>query len=484
MSTSRSSRTRMGSAEQEAQRMLRNEHHDEPDNRDGSQSSNGELAIFLMVANTVTDIVRKATRMLARGEKKLARTAGRASRTMQRIKVEAADVARPLRTQAHTDRQREATDRDFDPDQPLVSRGFLAASEVALALGEAFFWANTFSNDIDSTVPAFGQQRLGAYVLAVLLPLAGIIAARWAGATWQRLLRHPAPDRQQRRSQQIGAAVSLGLLASITTAIYALVRWRFDASPANLGAVAIPGAWMALIFAGIIIADAIARTFLVSEQADQDRRHETAWKKDQRQTLKAAARRTAAEERWNAAWLALRSQTHRTLDQVQEALYTGSWLITRHRALDEHGPDTRPAPPSPASQPARPGGLLLPRPEPVPVLDLPDVNKALRAVEAAVDTLRAYEPPSLRPEHQLDSITTLLATLQNAQQPAPAGGTPPQTGTKQHHQAPTAPIPSPGETDGHSPAALWTPGQAPQPNGHKNRGPDNLFPLRPPSAGS
>lgn len=480
MSTRRISRTRMGSAEQEAQRMLRNEHHGEPDNRDGSQSSNGELAILLMVANTVTDIVRKATRMLARGEKKLARTAGRASRTMQRIKVEAADVTRPLRTQAHTDRQREATDRAFDPDQPLVSRGILAASEVALALGEAFFWANTFSKDLDSNVPAFGQQRLGVYVLAVLLPLAGIIAARWAGATCQRLLRHPAPDRQQRRSQQIGAAVSLGLLAAITMAIYVLVRWRFDASPANLGAVAIPGAWMALIFAGIIIADAIARTFLVSEQADQDRRRETAWKKDQRQTLKSAARQTAAEERWNAAWLALRSQTHRTLDEVQQALYTGSWLITRHRALDEHGPDTLSAPTPHAAQP---DGLQLPTPDLAPVLDLPDVYQALRAIEATVDTLRAYEPPSLRPEHQLDYIATLLATLQSAQQPTPAGGTP-STGTRQHHQARTAPAPSLDENGVRTPAALWTPGQATQPNGHKSHGPRGVLPFRPPSGGT
>ncbi|MGW7370212.1 hypothetical protein ACWGI8_44060 [Streptomyces sp. NPDC054841] len=419
---SRGRRLRLGPVEREVQRILRAEKHRQPGDRGGAQRSSGETAEQVIAHSTVTGLDEQAARGLVRGEKEVIKAARRSSHAGQHVTAVAADPVRPLRETEHTERHRQRLTQRMEVDRPLVSGRFLALTELVLLLGEGGFWIQAFSRDIDSKVPWYGQERLAAYILAVLLPLLGVVAARWTGATWQRLLRHPAPDRQQRRNQRLGAAAALGLLMVVTAAIFSLVRWRFGPQGVGLGGLAIPATWMALAFGAIIVADAIARAFLVSEQAEQDRQRDAAWIADRCQAREAAARRTDADAQWAAAWLALRRRVNTVLNRIQQAVDTGEWIVVAHRATDEHGPDTLVAP-ALVAQPSGPGqaGLLLPEPTPSAVLDLPEVPMVLRGLRSAVDTLAHYQPPSLRPEDQVEHLTGLLFAALATERPAPAG---------------------------------------------------------------
>jgi hypothetical protein len=137
--------------------------------------------------------------------------------------------------------------------------------------------------------------------------------------------------------------------------------------------------------------------------------------------------------------------------------------------------DAAPAPTGSADE-----GLLVPRPEATPVLNLPGVPKVLHAVQDAVDVLHKYQPPRMHPENQLTHITRLLGTLPSSES-APVGEEQQHSGDEQDVSDTATTGASRGEPDRQAPATDGS-GNGAGPHGPK-AGTGPLKPFEAPSPG-
>ncbi|GAA1614313.1 hypothetical protein ACFQY4_26020 [Catellatospora bangladeshensis] len=394
-----------GMVEAWLRKLMQDEVHSQP--REATQPSNAESTVIETVDANATAADSGGRGPLEAGGRRLVTAVQEAAAVEQEVAAVQTDPGRQARDAEHAKRGGESLNRPIDLDRPTVPLGFLMVCEIVLCLAELNFWFETFSTDIDRSVPALGQQRISAFLLALALPLLGVMAARWAGATAQRALLHPAPDENQRRHQRIGASLALSLLLGVCTAVFVLVRWRFTAG-VSLGGIEIPATPMALMFAGFIIADALARAFLVSEKQRQSADRDQAWHADRDRERTAAARRTSADAAWVQAWLDLRGQVDAVLNEANLMANAGAVLITSHRAIDPQGPQSVMA----AAVTARPvgsSGLTVADASMPQLLQLPAGSTVLRHVASAVNLLNVYAPPSLLPQAQVTHLTRLYA---------------------------------------------------------------------------
>ena len=312
----------------------------------------------------------------------------------------------------------------FDPHQPLIAERTLLIIEAVFVVVEFAFWYGVFSDNIEAHAPALDPARISDILLAVMVPLSGIVAARVVGGLTHRVMRrYPGLG----RSEYIGTVVSVIVAALAIAAIFALVHARFDASTQPLGAVQLPTLAMTLVFVVVLAGDMIARIFLVSEiraQTDKWLAH----------LGKLTARATRANRKHTEAWLDLRNAVQMQLDTYERVLAAGARIIS-----DQRSRSSAPVPALPAAAPqtgirrahATDSDGTAPEPMAVPSvaqLQLYGVSLALgplRVVEDAIDTLRGWPPRNQQDlETHLDDMLEQLYRLTSAVKAQASPGAP------------------------------------------------------------
>lgn len=299
----------------------------------------------------------------------------------------------------------------FDPHHPLITERVLLIIEVVFVLVEFAFWYGVFSGNLDRGTSLLDPTRISDVLLAVMVPLSGIVAARVIGGLAHRAIcRHPGVGRKE----YIGTAVATVVAVLAVWAIFALVHARFDGS-SQLGATQLPALAMTLIFVVVLLGDMVARIFLVSEIRTQTEK----WLRHL-DRLKTAA--TRANRRHCEAWLDLRNAVQMQLDQCERIVAAGARLISDHRARR-----ATPAPQLPAASgtlrsahdqaadlAAYGGPMAVPS---VAALELYGASLVLgpvRVAADAIDTLRRWAPRSQGElAEYLDDVLARLYRLQN-----------------------------------------------------------------------
>ena len=365
-------------------------------------------------------------------------------------------LERQQREQAAHDRRVVVYGQPVDLARPLISRRQLAVAELFFVLAEIVFWYMVFGRDIEPTDPWYSISRIGPAILAVLVPLFGLMAARSAGGSWQRTIRHPATEPAERRFQRAGTAASTVLLIAAALGVFMLVDWRYDEG-VTLGALALPGFWMSWLFAGILLGDAIGRAFCTSELADTDHARAREVAADRARIGALSARLTGDLRGWHTAWNALRFQVDTTMDAVARVVLTGEGMVLAARARRADRPAASPelaeaTSPVQTSRGAERAGYALPSAEQPEHLDLGLLRPVLRALRSAVDLLTEHVPPALAtgvaPREELARLARRVAALEQAAgtgEPAEAGD---ETPLAPHAVAEEVPAPrQPAEDD-------------------------------------
>ena len=301
----------------------------------------------------------------------------------------------------------------FDPNQPLIMERTLLIIEAVFVLVEFAFWYGVFSENVDANAPVFDPVRISDILLAVMVPLSGIVAARVVGSLVHRVVSgYPGIGRRE----QMGAVISAVVAIFAVIAIFALVHARFDASSQPLGATQLPALAMTLIFVVVLLGDMVARIFLVSEiraQTDKWLRH----------LDKLKTRATRANRKHAEAWLDLRNAAQMQLDRCERIVASGARMISDQRSRtgasaprlatvagmairSAHAKDNDGAAPGPMAVPS------------VAQLHLYGVSLSLgplRVVEDAIDTLLRWPPRDQRDlADYLHDVLTQLYRLKSA----------------------------------------------------------------------
>lgn len=388
--------------------------------------SNAEMSVLLSVNDTlVADDVNRAGRLLD-GQLRVIRAAHRGVQARRRVQTAVADArwvnhdtapGRPEDDPAD-DRFRES----FDPHLPLITERTLLVLELIFVVVEFFFWYQVFAEDVSRSAPWYDPTRIGAVLLAVLLPMSGIIAARVIGALAHRWV---CGYRRIGRREKLGTAFSLVLAGASVFAVYLLVHDRFDAAHKAIGTTQLPAAAMALVFVVVLVGDMMARVFLLSEI----RKQTVGWT---RRLDQLADKATEANEEHARAWVRLRSETSAQLDRCERIVGTGARIITDSRATFSRAPravgvgQARPAHHGDLDGEVRTGTMAVPNPAQLAMFDADSLALGpLRCVGDAIDTLRRWPP--LDQQHLVTELTPMVSRLFRLQPAAPVPASLPES---------------------------------------------------------
>lgn len=224
----------------------------------------------------------------------------------------------------------------------------IAAIEALLVGVDASLLYLYFARDFDSTVSLFAAERIGAVVISLFPPLAGVILARFAGRAlgcW-----HHATDEHRRRST-LPALVGVALTVMYVVAAWLLIDWRF--SKAAVGASAhsiLPGSILATIFVVAILALLAIHAFLESPSGYEDaqREKELATLRARLESAysdyeQARARKEAALQDLAGIRVPILTYRDRLLGKVES-------VVSQGRALDPHSPRSTPWSPQTAAE--------------------------------------------------------------------------------------------------------------------------------------
>jgi hypothetical protein len=406
---------------------LTNQHEDEKDvsGIEGAPS-NIEGKSHLTAVLTADGKDRKAARRLQKEQAKVVRAeAGYRTTVEEHDRVHAAgpSAERKSRADEVLRRQERVLNEDIDRAKPLITPVGLLFVEIIFVVAEVAFWDQAFSGSVPRGTPWTSWVRLSPLLLAFVIPMVGVFAAHSVGSVWQRVLRHPAKDQRERRVQWAGAAAGLVLLGFACGAVYALVSWRFHAH--QLGAKQMPATALAIVFVGLLVVVAFARTFCSSEQAKVNAERDARVEADRRLVAAVENATIQALAGWHSDWLALRTSVAMVLDQLSQVTATSEGIIlhSRSRRTDR-----------PGAAPEVTGGLgcetiggrdgQTVTSYDIPVVGMPwhfdiiDVPATLQALRGAVDTLRRHVPVDLlasRDEivrNEIAALETRLSDLQ------------------------------------------------------------------------
>jgi hypothetical protein len=280
----------------------------------------------------------------------------------------------------------------FDPHRPLIAERTLLVIEAVFVVVELAFWYGVLSGNVQAHAATFDLTRISDILLAVLIPLSGIVAARIIGGLTHRVMRrYPGTG----RGELIGAGVSAAVAGLAIFAIFKLVDARFAAAGTGLSALVFqpPALAMTLVFIVVLVGDMIARIFLVSEiRAQTEKWH--------RQVDRLAKRATRANRKHVKAWLELRNAVQRYLDTCERVVSAGARIISDERS--RAGTAAAPSLPAATAQIRRahePGGehttagpMAVPSVAQLQLFGVTLAPGPLRVAQDAVDTLRRWPP--------------------------------------------------------------------------------------------
>jgi hypothetical protein len=424
--------------------------------------TNAEVSVLISVGNTLARRDRRTGRAFARRQKAVIAAAHASLDATAELELAALAEPRWVNGGAGEGededtagggprrRGKQAFKEMFDPHEPLITGRTLLIIELVFVFVEFAFWYGVFSANLDQGASLLDPNRISDILLAVMVPLSGIVSARVVGGlTHRAITRH----RGVGRKEYIGAAAAAVVAGLSVFAIFSLVSARFD-SATQLTATQLPTLAMTLVFVVVLLGDMVARIFLVSEIRSQT----NAWHRRLRK-LRAVAMR--ASQRHCAAWLDLRSAAQMELDSCERIVSAGARIISDQRSRRGAVAPRVPAGSGTArrrahEEPAARRGAPMAVPSVLP-LQLYDVHLALgpvRAVEDAINTLREWPPRSQGDlSGQLNEALTRLYRLEAAMTVGPPGagaGTGGETrdltaGFKTLPIAPAGPSPRPVE---------------------------------------
>ncbi|MEV4517435.1 hypothetical protein AB0K00_51830 [Dactylosporangium sp. NPDC049525] len=399
----------------------------------GPGVTNAELSVLIQVDQTLAATDRRRAARLVKGQRAVvdaARDATVAWHDLQQSEDEAqwsghwhapvpgeppAEEPAPARGRIRrflTGRSKRFAE-DFDPHRPLIGEHTLTVVETVFLVVEVVFWYGTFAADIDRRVPWYGIPRISAFLLALFLPSAGVLAARVLGRLGHRwVMDYEGIGRRERLGTMVAAVIAI----AATTATLLLVHNRFASANDTFGALTVIPAWpMAWMFVVILVGDIAARVFLPSEIRTQTSRRMRAFRKLRQRYIRSAA--THAK-----VWIELRHEIQAQLNLCERIVAIGATMISDNRAEAE----TPTRDPLNQARGAHRDGvdaslLRVPDSEQLDLFGGQLALGPLRAVEDAIDTLAHFQPQDRQGvSGQIDSLRGRLMRVQERAGKPPA----------------------------------------------------------------
>ncbi|MGA5541361.1 hypothetical protein ACPCIR_05865 [Mycobacterium sp. NPDC051198] len=219
--------------------------------------------------------------------------------------------------------------KEIDHHTPHVSPLVVTLAELVLLVAEFAFYFDIFGRSLPDDAPPI--QQIFTAVLAVLVPVVGIMSARFFAGSVQHL-RIPNDD-GIRRSSIVFVVVSTILLAVACYSTVRLVEWRYRAEDAaSFGSAEHPpGTVMAIVFVVFILVDALIRAFMFdpSERTNIGRR----WKARYTRAVDwwLLLRESAALARWQKRWFSAKALVEKLKNDADQELLTGTISILLSR---------------------------------------------------------------------------------------------------------------------------------------------------------
>ncbi|GAA0237758.1 hypothetical protein [Cryptosporangium japonicum] len=300
---------------------------------------------------------------------------------------------------------------DFDPHRPLITNRVLTVVEIIFVVVEVFFWYSIFDDVVEPDAPWYDPSRVAAALLALFIPVVGVATARVVGPLGHRWLAgYPGVGRKDR----IGAVFAVIAFVLALAAVGWLINFRFDEATAPIGSLPPPALPMAAIFVAVLLADALARVFLVSEIRGQSSERSKVFDR-------LVVAKTKADVAHHRAWEDLRAEVQTQLNTIERIVAVGARMIADSRAAAPpyppatYGTPTYVPPAPPGAEPYPPGAEPYPPgarayPTPAPQLAAPDAG-----------TQPTFTPPDRTPGDTLPVQAAEDAPTQPLPGPAAVG---------------------------------------------------------------
>ncbi|SHN44439.1 hypothetical protein [Cryptosporangium aurantiacum] len=287
----------------------------------------GQIGVLVEVNSTIAAADAKASRRLLRKQHRLDAADFAAVLAGQRLDATRADPIwrghRRAASNGASDRRTEVFHEDFDPHRPLITSRVLTVVEIIFIVVEVFFWYSIFDDIVEPGTPWYDPSKVGAALLAVFIPVVGVATARVVGPLGHRWLAgYPGVGRKDR----IGAVFAAIAFVLALVAVGWLINFRFDEETAPIGSLPPPALPMAAVFVAVLLADAAARVFLVSEIREQTQERSRVFDR-------LVVAKTKADLAHHRAWEDLRAEVQTHLDAIERVVAVGARMIADARAV-------------------------------------------------------------------------------------------------------------------------------------------------------
>ncbi|OUS97274.1 hypothetical protein [Rhodococcus sp. NCIMB 12038] len=351
--------------------------------------SPAEWIADVLARTTGVGIERSAHRKVQRRRNRLTRAVGayhRRAAAHERFTANAQAAERDLRERTHHEHRTADLAHRVNSAIPLISGPFLILLESIVLVAELAFYYYMFSADLQADASLL--ERTMVVVLSMLVPIAGIAAARWFAASVCTVRGvHSGAIGGRGALAYVALLCATALLAVVGVATFKLVVWRYDGQGQIPGLVVAhpPAQVMATVFVTALLLDAGLRAFAAPFAAPSDAALARRIRSDRRQHARLVDAQTKALTNWITAWDALQTTLHTLMDDMESALSAADTHVLAARAGATGDANITMINPAPSG--GRGGIRIAPR------LDLPHIDIPLRILDAAFAQLQANTPP-------------------------------------------------------------------------------------------
>ncbi|WP_280488682.1 hypothetical protein [Nocardia farcinica] len=355
--------------------------------------SAAEWVADIVARTTGLNIERSAHRKTRRNRNRLTRAVGsyqRHTAALDRFTTETRVRERELRERTYGEHRATDLRTRSNPAVTLISGPFLLLVETIVLIAELTFYYYMFSSDLQADAGWLEQAMI--IVLALLVPVAGIAAARWFGASFTTVRGlHAGAVETRTVLAYLALMTATATLAVVCSATFELVVWRYAGQTIpGLTVSHPPERVMATVFVVVLLLDAGIRAFAVPVAARSDAHLAHSIRSDRRAHARLVNAQSKALTKWITAWTALETVLYVLLDDIERSLSAADVHVLAARARvagqsDEHDADS-------ALRPAHDAGWegirIGPR------MALPHIDVQLRILDAAFAQLHAQTPPA------------------------------------------------------------------------------------------
>lgn len=230
-----------------------------------------------------------------------------------------------------TKRARQKATKEIDGTTAQVPPLVVDLAEVVLLVAEFAFYYKTFGANTPDDAPLI--DRLFIAFLAILVPVVGILSARFFAGAFQHLRapREPGSDRTGVRIAYV--LIASLLLGASCYATLRLVEWRYKSEAAeNFGAVnQPPSTVMAIVFVAFILTDGLIRAFLFPPGKRTSIRRRWSARYVQALDWWFLRREVAALAAWQKGWFAAKALIEKLKNDADQQQLSATVVILMTR---------------------------------------------------------------------------------------------------------------------------------------------------------